>query len=56
MPNPVETAVDIERVIDVVARAPNAGLVVLPDSATATSSLISRHGIAYRQSMRFAFL
>ena len=34
MPSPVESAADIERVIDVVARVPNGGLVVLPDSGT----------------------
>jgi putative tryptophan/tyrosine transport system substrate-binding protein len=33
-PSPVESAADIERVIDTVARVPNGGLVVLPDSGT----------------------
>jgi putative ABC transport system substrate-binding protein len=34
MPSPVESSADIERLIDVVAQSPNAGLVVLPDSGT----------------------
>jgi putative tryptophan/tyrosine transport system substrate-binding protein len=34
IPSPVESAADIERVIDVVVRVPNGGLVVLPDSGT----------------------
>jgi putative tryptophan/tyrosine transport system substrate-binding protein len=34
IPSPVENAADIERVIDVVARVPKGGLIVLPDSGT----------------------
>jgi ABC-type uncharacterized transport system substrate-binding protein len=48
MPSPVESAADIERVIDTVARVPNGGLVVLPDSATILHrgliiDLVARH-------------
>ena len=34
VPNPVETAADIERAIESSARLPNAGLLVLPDTTT----------------------
>jgi putative ABC transport system substrate-binding protein len=48
MPSPVESATDIERVIDTVARVPSSGFVVLPDSATILRrdliiDLVARH-------------
>jgi putative ABC transport system substrate-binding protein len=51
MPSPVENAADIERVIDAVARVPNAGLVILPDSGTILHrdliiDLAARHRLA----------
>jgi putative tryptophan/tyrosine transport system substrate-binding protein len=35
VPNPVETAVDIERTIEFFARVPNGGLMMIPDTTTA---------------------
>jgi putative tryptophan/tyrosine transport system substrate-binding protein len=48
MPSPVESATDIERVIDTVARVPSSGFVVLPDGATILHrdliiDLVARH-------------
>jgi putative ABC transport system substrate-binding protein len=58
VPTPVANAADIERSIELTARVPNSGLVVLPDSATILHrdlviALVARHRLPVVYAFRF---